>query len=182
MEEQRLLDMLFARSDRAVQELERQYGRLVRLVADNVLNNHEDASECVNDTWLAVWNSIPPNRPDSLLNYVCRTAKNIALKRFRDDHRKKRSGMTVALEELENCLEGASLEEELGEKEIIFAMNTYIGTLDRDNRFIWVYHFWTGASPEEIAERLGMTKSAVTNRLFRMRKGLRAYLEKEGLL
>lgn len=182
MEEQRLLDMLFARSDRAVQELERQYDRLVRLVADNVLNNHEDASECVNDTWLAVWNSIPPNRPDSLLNYVCRTAKNIALKRFRDDHRKKRSGMTVALEELENCLEGASLEEELGEKEIIFAMNTYIGTLDRDNRFIWVYHFWTGASPEEIAERLGMTKSAVTNRLFRMRKGLRAYLEKEGLL
>lgn len=182
MEEQKLLDMLFARSDKAVQELEQQYGRLVGIVANNILGNPEDAGECANDTWLAVWNSIPPNRPDSLINYVCRTAKNIALKRFRDDHRKKRSGMTVALEELEDCLTGASLEEELAEKEIISAMNAYIGTLDQENRFIWVYHFWTGASPEEIAGRLGMTKSAVVNRLFRMRKGLRTYLEKEGLL
>lgn len=182
MEEQKLLDMLLARSDRAVQELEGQYGRLVGMIANNILGSPEDASECTNDTWLAVWNSIPPNRPDSLMNYVCRIAKNIALKRFRDDHRRKRSGMTVALDELADCLAGVSLEDAYAEQEIIRAMNVYIGTLDKENRFIWVCHFWTGASAEEIAERLGMTKGAVVNRLSRMRKGLRKYLGQEGLV
>lgn len=100
------ITVLFDRPEPAFSELDHSYGRLVQNIMEHILNDEEDIKECVNDTWLAVWNTIPPQRPDSLLKYVCRIAKNKALHRHRDEHRKKRSAVTVVLDELSEFLPG----------------------------------------------------------------------------
>jgi RNA polymerase sigma-70 factor (ECF subfamily) len=182
MDEVKIMELLFARSERAVTELELQYGRLIRDIISHILHNQEDEAECVNDTWMAVWNAIPPQRPHSLISYVCRVAKNLALHRYRDDHRQKRSAMLVALSELEECLEGGNVEDEVLRRELIRGINGFLGQLSEDNRNIWVLHYWMGATPGEIAAKTGMGKNTIAIRLTRMRKGLRSYLEQEELI
>lgn len=182
MNDEQIIKMLFGRSEEAIRELEKQYGKLVRVMVGNVLSSEEDTGECVNDTWLAVWNTIPPQKPQSLAGYVCRISKNIALRRYRDEHRKKRSGVIVALEEFAESLPGKTLEEDYDVQTLIEGINTYLGKQEKENRLIWLAYYWSGVSVKEISERMGMTKSAVTTRLSRTKKGMWEYLEKEGLL
>ena len=181
MEEQRIINLLFERAEPVLAELDRKYGRLVYKIMSNILDNEEDIRECMNDTWLAVWNSIPPQRPDSLLQFVCRIAKNKALHRYRDGHRKKREGLTVSLEELSDYLPGTSLEEEYTMGEAIRILNLFLGEQTQENRNIFVLRYWAGVKPEDIAARTGLSRNAVSIRLSRMRKGLKARLRKEGL-
>lgn len=182
MGDQQIIELLFARSETGIRELEQQYGKLVRLVAGNVLDNAEDVGECVNDTWMAVWNTIPPQRPQSLSGYVCHISKNIALRRYRDAHRKKRNGVLVALEEFAQCLPGRTLEEDYRVQSLIDGINTYLGLLEKENRLIWLAYYWAGEGVPQIAARMGMTKSAITTRLSRTKKGMWDYLKKEELL
>jgi RNA polymerase sigma-70 factor (ECF subfamily) len=182
MGDQQIIELLFARSETGICELEQQYGKLVRLVAGNVLDNAEDVGECVNDTWMAVWNTIPPQRPQSLSGYVCRISKNIALRRYRDAHRKKRNGVMVALEEFAESLSGRTLEEDYSVQSLIEGINTYLGLLEKENRLIWLAYYWAVEGVPQIAARMGMTKSAVTTRLSRTKKGMWDYLKKEELL
>lgn len=182
MEDQKIVSMLFSRSEEALKELEYSYGRLVRSIADNIVHNRETALECANDTWLAVWNTIPPTRPESLGNYVCRIVKNIALTRFRDEHCKKRNASIVQWDELEECLAGASMEDEVGLHAVTEEINVFLKKQEWENRMIWMCYYWSGVSVAEIADRLRMRKGTVKMRLSRMRTALRADLEKEGLL
>lgn len=182
MNDEQIMKLLFDRSEDAIKELEKQYGKLVRMIAGNVLNSEEDTGECVNDTWLAVWNTIPPEKPRSLAGYVCRVSKNIALRRYRDEHRQKRSGIIIALEEFAENLPGKTLEEDYAVRTLIEGINTYLGQQEKENRLIWLAYYWSGVSVKEISERMGMTKSAVTTRLSRIKKGMWEYLKKEELL
>lgn len=182
MEDQRIISLLFSRSEEALKELEHSYGRLVRSIANNIVHNQETALECENDTWLAVWNTIPPTRPESLGNYVCRIVKNISLTRYRDEHCKKRNASIVQWDELEECLAGASMEDEAALHEITEAINGFLKKQEWENRMIWMSYYWSGVSVAEIAERLQLRKGAVKMRLSRMRMALRSNLEKEGLL
>ena len=182
MNDEHIINLLFRRSEDGIKELENQYGKLARLIALNVLNNEEDAGECVNDTWMAVWNTIPPRKPDSLAGYVSKISRNIALRRYRDEHRKKRSGVVASIEEFAENLSGRTLEEDYNLQSLIEGINTYLGKLPKDNRLIWMAYYWAGLSKADIAKRMGYSISAVNTRLSRVKKDMFEFLKKEDLI
>ena len=105
LEDREIIDLFFERSERAIRELDSKYGKAVKAIAGNVLRDRQDAEECVNDAYLGVWSSIPPQRPDSLGSYVCRIARNQAISRLRSNTAAKRNdGFDLVLDELEECI------------------------------------------------------------------------------
>lgn len=175
-----IIELFFKRSQRAVAELDGKYGKLIFQISNNILNNAEDASECVNDTYLGVWNTIPPTKPESLIHYVCRLARNISLTRFRDAHAQKRSAVFVALDELENYIPDWSLEEQVAVWQLGQTIDAFLDTLDQRSRLAFLYRYWMGDSVQVIAETLGISSNNVSIRLSRTRKKLKDYLKKEG--
>lgn len=181
MEDERIIALYQQRSEAAVQETADQYSRLIKNIAINILDNEEDAKECENDTYMALWNSIPPKQPENLMSYICRIAKNMALTRFRDSHRKKRSAETVALDELEELLPGRSLEDEVHARALGRTIDSFLSSVSRRERVIFISRYWYGDSVKRIAGELEVTANTVSISLHRTRKALREYLEKEGL-
>lgn len=183
MEEKQIIRLLFARAEQALEILARQFGARLLQTAKNILRSHRDAEECVNDTYLAVWNAVPPKEPDPLAGFVYKTGRNLALKRLRDDTALKRnSRYDLSLEELEGCLAGGSLDEELSARELGLVIDCFLDTLPRDSRVIFLRRYWFGDSVREIAKALGYSENAIAVRLNRTRSKLRTHLEKEGYL
>lgn len=181
MEDREITDLFFERSEQAISELSKKYGKLLLHISNNVLNNREDVQECINDTYLAVWNSIPPQRPEPLSAYVCRIAKNLSLKKYRDLHAKKRnSAYDVSLDELSNCFSGGSLEEIYTAKELGQAINAFLGTLDETSRVLFLRRYWFHDSVKDISKMLGISENTCSVRLNRIRGRMREYLLKEG--
>ena len=183
MEDSRIIELFFARSEQAIAELSRKYGAVCRRVADNILKDRLDAEECLNDAYLAVWNTIPPRRPDPLLSYVCRIVRNQALKRYRRNTAQMRnSAYDAALEEVAECFPSAvSVEAEIEAGEAARAIDRFLETLDRENRILFVRRYWYADSVGELAELFHLRKHAVSVRLSRIRKALRKHLEEEGI-
>lgn len=184
MDDKEILALYWARSEQAIEETGRKYGVTVRRVARNILGDERDAEECVNDTWLAAWNSIPPQRPDPLLTWLCRVARNGALARRRDSRAKKRdASFDVALEELEDCLAvPAQPERDYDARELSAAVNRFLAGLSYVDRCAFLRRYWFGDELSRIANRLEMQPHRLSVRLSRIRKNLKNYLEKEGLL
>lgn len=184
MEDSRIIELFFARSEQAIEELAQKYGSVCRRVADNILRDRLDAEECVNDAYLAVWNTIPPQRPDPLLSYVCRIVRNQALKRYhRNTARKRNSVYDAALEEIAECFpSSASVEGEVEAAEAARAVDRFLETLDRESRILFVRRYWHADSVGELAELFHLSKHTVSVRLFRIRKALRKRLEEEGIM
>ena len=177
MDDHQIIELLWQRSEKAFPAMSQRFGRLLFHTARNILDNDRDAEECVNDTYLAVWNSIPPNRPDFLQPYICRVGRNIALNRLRCAAAQKRSGYEVSLDELAEYI-SAPLQEDsrlLGQ-----AMNAWLHTLNKESRFIFLRRYWFGDSIRDIADVTGMKENTVSVRLGRLRDKLHAYLIKEG--
>ena len=183
MDDSRIIELFFARSELAIRELSGKYGSVCGKVAENILNDRLDAEECVNDAYLAVWNTVPPQRPDPLLTYVCRIVRNLALKKYHANTAKKRNSVyDVALDEIAECFpSAASPEEELEAKETAGIIDAFLETLDRRNRILFIRRYWFADSIEELAERFHLSKHAVSVRLSRMRKTLGKQLNKEGI-
>lgn len=177
MDDQQILTLLWQRSENAISALAQQFGNLLYRITHNLLGNPQDAEECVNDTYLAMWNSIPPKRPDPLQPYICRIGRNIALNRLRSNTAQKRSGYEVSLDELAGCIPAPCLEDgrALGQ-----AMDAWLDTLNKDNRIIFLRRYWFGDSVKDIAVAFSMKESAVSVRLSRLRDSLKAHLIKEG--
>jgi RNA polymerase sigma-70 factor (ECF subfamily) len=177
MEDREILALLWQRAEGAIPALAERFGKFLYRTAMNLLNNPRDAEECVNDTYMAVWNSIPPNQPEPLQPYVYRIGRNIALNRLRSNTAQKRGGYELSLDELEGCIPAPCLEDgrALGQ-----AMNAYLDTLNTDNRVIFLRRYWFGDSIKDIAAAFHTTENAVSVRLSRIRDGLKAYLIKEG--
>ena len=184
MEDKEILNLYWARSEQAILETGRKYGVPVSWVAWNILGDRQGAEECVNDTWLAAWNSIPPQRPDPLLTYLCKIARNLALSRRRRSlARKRNSSFDLALEELETVLASSEGPERSYEaRELAEAVNGFLRTLSREDRFAFLRRYWYGDHVKQIAARLGGGEHRISVRLSRIRKNLKCYLEKEGLL
>ncbi len=178
MEDGQIIQLFFERSERAIRELERKYGGLCRSIAGKILNDREDAEECVNDALLAVWNAIPPNRPDMLQPYLCRIVRNLSLKKYHSNTAQKRNRQyDVLLEELSDCLDsGRSVEEEILARELAEELNAFLKALDSRDRILFVQRYWYCLSIPEIAENLRMTRNAVRVRLHRLRERLKRYL------
>ncbi len=184
MEDKEILALYWARSEQAIQETGRKYGAPVGRVARNILGDEQEAEECVNDTWLAAWNSIPPRQPDPLLTYLCKIARNAALSRRRGRLAQKRnSSFDLALDELEAVLTApGGPERDYEARELADAVNGFLTTLSREDRYVFLRRYWYGDPVKVIAVRLGLGEHRISVRLSRIRKKLKDYLEKEGLL
>ncbi len=182
MEDFQIVELYFKRDERAIAETDAKYGNLCRHVAYNVLNNHEDAEECVNDTYAGVWNAIPPTRPANFTAYLCKIVRNLSLKRLSFMTREKRSAdMTLSLEELASVLPDERLAPEVQDEEIGKFISAFLRLQKPEVRNVFIRKYFFFDSVEEIAKRYAFTESKVKNMLLRARNRLRDYLAKEGI-
>ncbi len=180
MTDEEILDLYFSRSEAAISETQRLYGRLIRSVARGILRSDEAAEECENDTYLRAWNNIPPTRPQKLRAYLCRIARGLAFDRYDRDHAQKR-GSACPLDELEQVLSAAGgAEDSLAERELTELLNGFLASLDRKSRVIFLRRYWFWDDVPEIALRMEMSESAVKTRLSRTMKKLRQKLNENG--
>lgn len=181
--DEEIIALFFARREQAIGETSKKYGPGCQRIAQNILNNTSDAEESVNDTWLAAWNTIPPQRPDPLRAYLFRIVRNLSIARYRKNTARKRdSSYDAALDELENCLAAPEgVEEALDAQALTALLNRYLAGLDRDSRVLFVRRYWYGDSVNELAGRLGVKPNTVSVRLGRLREKLRKELLKEGI-
>lgn len=178
-----IVRMFFERNEQALTEVLGKYGAYVRSIARNILANDEDAEECVNDTWMQAWKSIPPNRPADLKAYLGKIARNLSFNRFQKEHAKKRGGSETVhvLEELEECIGGGSTpEEEILKQELSKEINLFLSRLPKEKRMLFVARYFYADSISEIAKRFGISENVVSVRLNRIRKALKTHLSERG--
>ncbi len=182
MDDSDIVDLLFARSERAIGLMAEKYGKICQTVSKNIVGSAEDAAECVNDAYLGVWNTVPPERPNPLRTYLLRVVRNLSLKKHRDSTAKKRdSRYDESLAELQNTL--ADLhgpEEALEAAELSGIVNDFLDGLGRTDRYLFVRRYWYCDSAAHIAAALGISAGTAAVRLMRLREKLRARLLKEG--
>lgn len=182
MNDQQIIALYFERNEQAIAETAAKYGRLCHGIAYNILNNHEDCEECVNDTYIGVWNAIPPTRPNNLMAFVCRVARNLSLKRLEFLKRGKRSAdMVLALDELAAVLPDERYAPDTSDEEIGRLISQFLRTQKQDARNVFIRKYYFFDSVKEIAARYSFTESKVKNMLFCTRNKLKDYLIKEGV-
>lgn len=181
MEDRKIIALLWQRAEQALSLLAKKFGAGLQRLAMNILGSHQDAEESVNDTYLAVWNTVPPEKPEPLTAYVYRLGKNTALKKLRDNTAQKRdSRYDVSLDELTECVAGCSLEDEFDARLLGRAIDRFLGKQTQQNRIIFLRRYWFGDSVKEIAALYAMTPGSISVRLHRLREDLHDYLTKEG--
>ena len=184
MEDEKIVDLYWQRSDRAIPETESKYGAYCHTVALRITNNREDAEECVNDTWLGAWNSMPEHRPTFLAPYLAKLTRWLSLSKLKTKNRLKRGAgeVTLSLEELRSELgEGTDLAKQIELKELSEYLNSFISSLPAHERKVFLARYWYSASICEIAEKSGYSESKIKTMLLRTRRKLRKALEVEGL-
>ena len=182
MEDEKIIELYFARNDDAITETELKYGNYCYQVAFNILRYREDSEECVNDTFLKVWNSIPDDRPEHFSAYLCRITKRLALSKYRYNMAQKRQGDThVSFEELAEIVSGKDSPGDIAIlKELSNAISDFLMNESVRNRKMFVRRYWYYDSIEMIAEAFRMNPRTVGSLLCRMRKRLKKHLKKEG--
>ena len=183
MQDSKIIDLFFERSEQAITELSLKYEKLCKQISINILGNEEDALECINDSYLGVWNTIPPKRPDNLKYYLCRIVRNNALKKFHSNTAVKRNSFyDIALQELEECIpDENNFEKELTSAEITKLIDCFLAMQKKENRIIFIRRYFFSDSISDISKRMGMSENNISVRLNRMRNNLRNHLEKEGI-
>ena len=183
MTDEEIIDLFFERSEQAISELAEKHGGAVNRVAYNILGDKEDAKECVNDTWLGAWNSIPPHRPAPLRTYVCRIARNLAVKRYHANSAQKRnSRYDVALDELAECIpDRNTVEGSFDANELARIIDSFLDTLSYKDKFLFMRRYWFADSLDDAAKMAGMSYNAAAVRLHRVKEKLRKQLLKEGV-
>ncbi len=180
MDDKQIIRLFFERSEQAITELSQKYGDLCMKIARRILNDHQDAEECVNDAYLGAWNSIPPQSPDPLRSYICRIVRNRSLKKLRTNSAIKRgSQFEVSLSELEDCIPDNSMDEQLSISELSAQINAFLAALPKDDRLMFVKRYWFSESISELADAFGITENNVSVRLSRIRGKLHQYLDRK---
>ena len=178
MEDHQIIELYFARDELAIEETAKRYGGVCMQVSMDILQDRMDAEECVSDTWLQTWRTIPPQRPTILKAFLCRITRNLSINRLRERKAKRRDrDMTLSLEELEGVL---SIPEDKSEglSELI---SEFLRSLDREDRLLFMGRYWHGQSVRELADRMGLSANAAAVRLHRIREELRDYLTDKGV-
>ena len=184
MKDSEIVDLYWQRSERAIDETDRKYGRYCHHIAYAVCCDRLDAEECVNDTWLRAWNAMPDKRPEVLSTFLGRITRNLAINRFQKYTRQKRGGgeTPLALEELAECIPAEQdLERQYELREFQRAVGRFVEGLSETEQIVFVARYWYLAPIDEIAGRMGYGRSKTKSLLFRLRKRLRAFLEEEDL-
>ena len=182
MDDAQIIELYFERSERALSETAAKYGRLCESVAYRIIGIREDAEECVNDTYLNMWNTVPPKRPDNFRAFICKITPNLSLSRVKYYSAKKRGcGALVSFSELEGTLSDQAPFFEDGGEALGRAMSDFLRTQSADARNVFMRRYWFLESVEEISRRYAFSQSKVKSLLFRTRERFRKYLEKEGI-
>lgn len=184
MDDEKIVELFFARSEQAISALDDKYGKLCYKIAYNILNNDLDVEECINDTYLAVWNAIPPQRPNPLSAFVCKLVRNHSISRHRANTATKRnSAYDITLCEIEECITVSSdVEKIIDAKLLAYTIENFLDSLTQENQVIFLRRYWFSDNYEQISKRTGLTEKNISVRLTRMRKQLREYFRKEGFL
>ncbi len=183
MLDEEIVELYWERNESAIGETQTKYGRYLNTIAYNILADTEDSEESVNDTYMAAWNSMPPHKPTVLSAYLGKITRRIAIDIYRRKNSLKRrdSQYTVSLEELSECISGGNMpEESVAAKELAGTINTFLKTLSKEARTVFVGRYYFMDSLKDIAKYCGMRESKVKTLLFRTRAGLKSFLEKEG--
>ena len=183
MDDSLLIELYFARDEKAIQETGRKYGRLCFTVAFNILGNDEDSEECVNDTYLSIWNKIPPTRPNNFMAFICKITRNLSLKRLNYNKAIKRTPESlVSFTELESVLpDNSIISDNIENAEIGKLISEFLMQEKPDSRAVFIRKYWFFDSISDIATRYSFTESKVKNMLYHSRNRLREYLRKEGI-
>lgn len=185
MEDLEIVELYWNRNEEAIKETSKKYGNYCYSISYNILNNNEDAQECVNDTYLSAWNAIPPHHPNFLSTFLGKITRRISINKCREKNALKRGGGEVVLsfDELEDCI-GTNdyAKEELAAEELAKTINTFLSTLKEDERKVFVCRYFYFESIDDIAVRFMFTQSKVKMMLKRTRDKLKDYLVKEGVL
>lgn len=182
MTDHQIIELFWHRSEDAIAETDAAYGRKLRVLSHRILQNQEDAEEILNDTYMKVWESLPPRRPQYFYAYIAAICRHLSLNLLNWNQAAKRKAEIVAVtDEMALCIPDPSQERTLQGKEIARALDAFLGTLPRDSRIIFLRRYWYAEPVADIAERYHMTESKVKMQLLRTRGKLKDYLEKEGI-
>ncbi len=175
----KIIELFFSRSEEALSELSAKYGKLCSKIAYGILKNKEDTEECLNTSYMCLWNSIPPQRPDSLRAYLCTVVRNNAFSLY---SRNKYRWYDDSFDELNEIITDSRTIEEISDgAELSEFINDFLGETDEKNRKIFVARYYYNMSIAEIAAKLFMSEPAVKTRLSRLRQNLRTYLSERGV-
>lgn len=187
MEDSYIIELLFERDESGIEALSEKYGNYSRYIAFNILHNSDDVSECINDSLLAVWDSVPPKKPDNLKVYFGKIVRNRAVNIFERNNAKKRGGdsVTLSVEELSAYLSGKSGEnygDLLDKIAVSRALDDFLESIGKEKRVVFIKRYWYMESYEQIAIECGFSLGKVKSVLHRLKKELAEFLKKEGLL
>ncbi len=178
MEDDTIVSLFLERSENAVRETQKQYGQLIRTAAMRILRCEADAEECENDVYMAIWNRIPPERPNCLKAFLLKITRNQALKRYEYLTAEKRSpSAAVSLDELGECADCGGEEIRFGDWELAELINKFLGSLNDEARKVFLLRYWGFLSVKEITDRCGISKSKAESMLFRTRNKLKKFLD-----
>ncbi len=181
MKETEILEKLWERSEDVLSIIDAEYGNLLKKLVYQVVRDNQDTEECLNDTYMSVWNTIPPNRPKYLMAYICRVAKNIAINRLRHRMTMKRNSDNVQyIEELGECIANENVFDSIDESILVDCINEFLKKQSKRNRVIFIKRYWFGYSVKDIANELEMSERHTSVVLERLRKKLKEYLKEEG--
>ena len=183
MEDLQIIELFWQRSESAVTETARKYGRYCHTIAYNILHSREDSEECVSDTCSRCWDTMPPQRPGSLRAYVGAIIRNLSISRYRASRAQKRfSGAEVLLSELTDCVPAPeSVQRTVEAGELGQLISDWLAGLDGESRALFIRRYWNGDAVRDLAAELNVRPNALTKRLLRLREALRRFLEKEGV-
>ena len=177
-----IIELYFARDEEAIKQTDIKYGKLCHSVAYNILNNNEDSEECVNDTYIGVWNAIPPTRPNNFMAFVCKITRNLSLKRLEAMSRQKRSqAILVSLDELAEVLSDESIADGVSDEDIGKLISDFLRNEKSEIRDVFIRKYYFFDSIGDIARRYDFTESKVKNMLHHTRTKLKDFLIKEGI-
>lgn len=184
-DDSRIVSLLQKRDEQALAQIRASYGALSFQLAFRITGNSEDAEECVSDALMNVWNTVPPQKPDSLRAYLLALVRRAAVDKYKTAHRLKRGGTEFAasLDELSEILSAPErVEHQVEQRAVTAAITEWLRTLNSEDRKLFLKRYFLSASVQETAEECGMNTGALKMKLMRLRRKLKEYLEKEGLL
>ena len=184
MNDEQIIGLFFDRSELAITEAKGKYGDYCHCIAYNVLRNYEDSEECVSDTFLQAWNSIPPQKPDILKSFLGKITRNLALNKHKYNTAQKRNSehLETLVQELTDCLPANEDPAQLIEESVtVDCLNRFLSLQKERTRKIFIRRYWYMDSVQEIAKNFGISESSVKMTLLRTRTSLKIFLEREGV-
>ncbi len=182
LEDEKIVDLLYVHDENGLSEVKDKYEALLNSLAYGILRNQEDSLECVNDTYLKIWEVIPPNKPSFLKAFICKIVRQISIDKYRYNHRDMRdNSKNVMLSDLDyEISDNTSVEDKVSERELSNKINDFLNDLDVESQVLFIRKYFLFEDSKSLSERFDISENNINVKLFRVKKNLKKYLEKEG--